>query len=68
MKHVSGRRMARVAEEKGWLFVSQASSHAKYRDPITGQTIIIPIHGNHDLKAGLQRCLMKVLDVTDADL
>jgi len=25
-------------------------------------------HGNHDLKAGLQRQLMKTLGLTDADL
>ena len=68
MKHVSGKRLAQVAEGKGWLLVSQEGSHAKYRDPLTGQRIIIPIHGNHDLKAGLQHRLMRVLEITDADL
>ena len=68
MKHVSGKRLAQVANDKGWVFISQESIHAKYRDPITGQSIIIPIHGNHDLRIGLQHHLMKILDITDADL
>ena len=34
MKHVSGKRLAKVAEENGWLFISQSGSHAKYRNPI----------------------------------
>ena len=68
MKHVSGKRLAKVAEECGWLFLSQNGSHAKYRNPITGETIIIPIHGNHDLRTGLQKRLMNDLGVTDDDL
>ena len=68
MKHVSGKRLAQVAKDKGWVFISQEGSHAKYRDPLTEQSIIIPIHGNHDLRIGLQHYLMKILDITDADL
>ena len=68
MKHVSGKRIAKLAEENGWLFISQAGSHAKYRNPTTGKMVIIPVHGNHDLKSGLQRRLMADLEITDADL
>ena len=68
MKHVSGKRLAQVANDRGWIFISQEGSHAKYRDPLTGQSIIIPIHGNQDLRIGLQHHLMKILDITDADL
>ena len=68
MKHVSGKRLAQVAKENGWVFCSQEGSHAKFRDPISGRSIIIPIHGNHDLRIGLQHYLMKVLDITDDDL
>ena len=68
MKHVSGKRLAQVAKENGWVFCSQEGSYAKFRDPISGRSIIIPIHGNHDLRIGLQHYLMKVLDITDDDL
>ncbi len=68
MKHVSGKRLAKIANDNGWLFISQTGSHAKYRNPVTGTTVVIPIHGNHDLKAGLQKQLMRCLGITDADL
>ena len=68
MKHVSGKRMAQIADENGWLFISQNGSHVKYRNPTTGQTVIIPVHGNHDLRFGMQKALMRVLGITDADL
>ena len=68
MKQVSGKRLAKVSEECGRLLVSQNGSHAKYRNSITDDMIIIPIHGNHDLRAGLQRRLMSDLGVTDVDL
>ena len=68
MKHVSGKRIAEVAQNKGWIFISQSGSHAKYRDPIDGATLIIPIHGNKDLRPGLQRALMRQLDIGDVDL
>ena len=68
MKHVSGKRLAKVAEENGWLFISQSGSHAKYRTPITGETAIIPIHGNRDLCPTTQKGIMRILGLTDADL
>ena len=68
MKHVSGKRLAKVAESKGWVLVSQAGSHAKYRNPIDAQTVIIPIHGNRDLCPSTQKGIMRILGVTDADL
>ncbi len=60
--------MAKIAEEKGWAFVSQVGSHAKYRNPIDAQTVIIPIHGNRDLCPSTQKGIMRILGVTDADL
>ena len=68
MKHVSGKRLAQIADENGWVLVSQVGSHAKYRNPITGKMAIIPIHGNHDLRFGLQRALMRTLEISEADL
>ena len=68
MKHVSGKRMAQIADENGWVLVSQSGSHAKYRNPITGKMAIIPIHGNHDLRFGLQKALMRTLEILETDL
>ncbi len=68
MKHVSGKRLAELARAKGWAFVSQSGSHAKYRNPTDAQTVIIPIHGNRDLCPSTQKGIMRVLGLADADL
>lgn len=68
MKHVSGKKLVQIADENGWVFVSQSGSHVKMRNPIDGKTIIIPLHGNHDLRAGVQKQIMRTMGLTDADL
>ena len=68
MKHRSGKQMAAVASELGWVLKSQHGSHAKFRDPVSGKAVVIPIHGNAMLRSGTQKTIMKVLGITDADL
>ena len=68
MKHRSGKQMAAIARENGWVLKSQSGSHAKYRDPITGKAVTIPIHGSTMLRAGTQKTIMKVMGLTDNDL
>ena len=60
--------MAAIAHENGWVLKSQSGSHAKYRDPITGKSMTIPIHGSTMLRAGTQKTIMKVMELTDDDL
>ena len=60
--------MAAIARENGWVLKSQSGSHAKYRDPITGKAVTIPIHGRTMLRAGTQKTIMKVMGLTDNDL
>jgi len=68
MKHVSGKRLAEIADEKGWLFISQRGSHAKYRNLENGKMAIIPLHGTRNLCPSTQKGIMRVLEITDADL
>lgn len=68
MKHKSGKEMAAIAREMGWVVKSQHGSHVKFRDPITGRGVVIPVHGNKVLRAGTQKSIMKDMGLTDADL
>ena len=68
MKHRSGKQMAAIAQARGWVLKSQSGSHAKYRDPISGKSVMIPIHGSKMLRAGTQKAIMKVMELTDDDL
>ncbi|HAL50115.1 MAG: YcfA family protein [Candidatus Uhrbacteria bacterium GW2011_GWD2_41_121] len=61
------RLVVRVLESKGFFFVSQTGSHAKYRklgDPIL--TVIIPIHGK-DIKYGTFRSILRQAKLTEED-
>ena len=53
MKSVTGRRMAKLAEEKGWKLARINGSHHIYTMEGRFERPVIPIHGNTVLKVGL---------------
>jgi predicted RNA binding protein YcfA (HicA-like mRNA interferase family) len=68
MKAVTGRRMAKLAESKGWTLARVNGSHHIYTKEGRVERVVIPIHGNKSLKIGLQRSLMKVIPVSEDEL
>ena len=69
MKPVSGKRFCKVLEKHGWVLKrTTKSSHFIYTKSGHPATISVPVHGNHDLKKGLQADLMKQAGLTDDDL
>ena len=68
MKAVSGKRMAKIAAERGWRLVRINGSHHIYTMEGRTERLVIPVHGNQTLKSGLQRSLMKIIPISDEDL
>ncbi len=68
MKSVSGKRMARLAEGKGWILARVRGGHHIYVQEGRMERLVIPIRGNQSLKMGLQRALMKLVPVGDEEL
>lgn len=68
MKAVTGRRMGKLAESKGWMLARINGSHHIYTKEGRMERVVIPIHGNMTLKIGLQRSLMKIIPVSENDL
>ncbi len=66
MKTVSGKDMARILERHGWRRIRTRSAHFTYEND--GVSITVPVHGNRDLKKGLQHAIMKAAGLTEADL
>ncbi len=64
MKAVSGKRLAKLAADKGWKLSRVNGSHHIYTMPGRIERLVIPIHGNQTLKLGLQRNLMKLIPVS----
>jgi len=68
MKPVSGKRMCRLLEERGWQLDRINGSHHVYRQSATGQSVTVPVHGNADLKPGTQRRIMRDAGIRPTDL
>ena len=68
MKTVSGRRLCRLLELRGWQLKRVKGSHHIYARAALADRISVPVHGNRPLKMGLQRHLMKLADIDESDL
>ena len=68
MKAVTGKRIAKLAEQKGWILARINGSHHVYTKDGRIERVVIPIHGNRTLKIGLQRSLMKIIPATEDEL
>jgi predicted RNA binding protein YcfA (HicA-like mRNA interferase family) len=68
MKIISGKRMCRILEQRGWTLARINGAHHVYRHATSAQRVVVPVHGNQDLKPGTQRGIMRDAGLTDADL
>ena len=68
MKAVSGKRLAKLAEQKGWILSRVNGSHHIYTMAGRIERLVIPMHGNQSLKIGLQRSLMKIVPISEEEL
>ncbi|MDE2106400.1 MAG: type II toxin-antitoxin system HicA family toxin [Patescibacteria group bacterium] len=67
MKPVSGKRMCKVLEDKGWTLDRINGSHHVYESP-AGVHVSVPVHANRDLRPGTQRGIMRTAGLTDQDV
>jgi predicted RNA binding protein YcfA (HicA-like mRNA interferase family) len=69
MRAVSGKYFCKVLEKHGWVLKrTTKSSHFIYTKPGNPATLSIPVHGNKDLKKGMQADLMKQAGLIADDL
>ena len=60
---LTGKQMLKLAKKNGWKEVRQKGSHhilQKEGFPV----VVVPVHGNEDLKKGLEQALLKDLGIT----
>ena len=68
MKPITGKRACELAELKGWKWKRITGSHHIYVKEGSELTLSIPVHGSKDLRLGLQRRIMKILEIKESDL
>lgn len=68
MKTISGKEMSALLQEKGWTLARVTGSHHIFVRPGENLRITVPVHGNRDLKIGLQRAIMRQAGISEDDL
>jgi predicted RNA binding protein YcfA (HicA-like mRNA interferase family) len=68
MKSISGKRLCKIVEQKGWILRRTTGSHYIYENPEIGQILSILVHRNQDLKVGTLKALMKIAQLSEEDL
>lgn len=68
MKSISGKKLCKIVEQKGWFLRKVTGSHHIYSKAEVGKILSIPVHGNKDLKIGTLKALMKIAELTEKDL
>jgi predicted RNA binding protein YcfA (HicA-like mRNA interferase family) len=68
VKPVSGKRMCKILESRGWRLIRISGSHHIFKHEQLGRRTTVPVHGNVDLKPKTQRNIMRDAGLTDADL
>ncbi len=68
MKPVSGKRLCRLLEARGWIRRRVRGSHHIYAKTGSILRISVPVHRDEPLKRGLQKHLMKLAGIEESDL
>jgi predicted RNA binding protein YcfA (HicA-like mRNA interferase family) len=68
MRSVSGKELAKLLEQHGWLLLRVQGSHRIYGKPGNIVRLSVPVHGNVPLKIGLLKHLLKLAGLSEDDL
>ncbi|MGJ0514954.1 MAG: type II toxin-antitoxin system HicA family toxin [Methylomicrobium sp.] len=68
MKAISGKRLCRLLEIRGWELKRINGSHHIYAKAASSVRISVPVHGDSALKIGLQKQIMKIAGIDESEL
>ncbi len=68
MKSISGKKLCKIVERKGWILKKITGSHHLYKKANENKILSIPVHRNQDLKIGTLKSIMKIAQLTEDDL
>ena len=68
MKAISGKRLCRMLEIRGWELKRINGSHHIYAKLGSNLRISVPVHGDNALKIGLQKQILKMATIDESEL
>lgn len=67
MKVLSGKGVVRLLERHGWGVARVHGSHYIMKKEGEPRVITVPVRGNKTLKLGMQRALLKIAGIPEAE-
>ena len=67
MKSISGKKLCKIVEKKGWILKKITGSHHIYEKTNENKIISIPVHRNQELKLGTLKSIMKIAQLSEDD-
>ncbi len=68
MSSISGKRLCRILEKKGWQLKNIHGSHHVYMKEGKKERISVPVHSNKDLKIGMLKAIMKIAEIGEDEV
>ena len=68
MKSVSGKELAKIVSQHGWIVLRIQGSHHIYGKTGSIVRLSIPVHGNESLKIGLLKHLLKLAEISEQEI
>jgi predicted RNA binding protein YcfA (HicA-like mRNA interferase family) len=68
MKAISGKKLCKILERKGWQLKRVTGSHHIYVKQGVDVILSIPVHSNRDLPRGTLKSIMTDAGLTEEDL
>lgn len=65
---ISGKKLVRILEKKGFLFVSQKGSHIKLEKKLDGAKLILIVPNHKLIKPGTLRNILRHAGLTEKDI
>ena len=59
MKNITGKKLCKILEDNGWALVRINGSHHVYIKNGEEARIVVPVHGNKEIKIGLLKAILK---------
>lgn len=59
MKNINGKTLCKILEDNGWNLIRISGSHHVFAKENEEARIVVPVHGNKEIKTGLLKAILK---------
>lgn len=59
MKNITGKQLCKILTENGWILTRISGSHHIFTKDSEDARIVVPVHGNKEIKIGLLKAILK---------